>query len=130
MARLWNARLLTHGGRSSLGARHPFRRAAAAVIATTALSSLLGMTTPRVAHAASLPWVNVGDVTAARPATGTTTFAFTISIAHPVNDAVWVSSSAANGSARSTFAYQPTSGTVSFAPGKTTATANVLVNGS
>jgi hypothetical protein len=130
MEPVWIARLLVHRGRSSVAARHPFRRAAAVIVASTALSSLLGLSTPRVAHAASLPWVNIGDVTQARPSAGTTPFAFTISLAHPVSDTVWVDYATSDGSARSTFDYQPASATVSFAPGKTTTTVTVLVNGS
>ena len=130
MTRLKIGHAFTHRGRSSAATGRFRRRVAPAVIATTALISLLGMAAQPIAHAASLPWVNINDVTMPRPSAGTTPFAFTISLAHPVSNTVYVSYSTANGTARSTFDYKATSGTATFTPGHITATVTVQVNGS
>jgi hypothetical protein len=121
---------LTHGGRASVGGRRRLRWVITSMVAATAmLTPVLGLATETAAHAASVPWVNIGDVTKPRPASGTTTFAFAITLAHAVNNTVSVGYVTSNGSARSTFDYQPVSGTATFAPGKTSVTANVIVNG-
>jgi hypothetical protein len=105
------------------------RKAMAVIAATPLLAVLVGVGAPTVAMADSTPMVVVNDVTMPRPTSGTATFAFTISITHSSNATVYVNYYTSDGSARSTFDYQPVSGTATFAPGKTTVTVNVLVNG-
>ena len=106
------------------------RKVAMAVMAATPLvAALVGVGAPTAALADSQPWVSVNDVTMPRPSTGTSTFAFTVSLGHPSGATVSVNFITADGSARSTFDYQGVVGTATFAPGKTTAVVNVLVNG-
>jgi Calx-beta domain/Carboxypeptidase regulatory-like domain len=130
MARPTTGRRFTDRARLATGGGRHFRRVGAALLAATAmLTPLLGLATQTAAHAASVPWVSINDVTKPRPTSGTTTFAFSVTLAHAVNNTVSVGYVTSNGTARSTFDYQPVSGTATFTPGKTSVTVNVTVNG-
>ena len=98
--------------------------------AVTLFALIVSIGAPAAVLADSQPWVVVNDVTKARPTSGTTAFAFTISLTHPSAATVSVNYATVDGSARSTFDYQPLSGTAIFTPGHTIQTVNVIVNGS
>jgi hypothetical protein len=98
------------------------------LVMAMSLMGLAAWTSPQ-AHADSLPWIAIGNVTQARPTSGTTTFAFPVKLVHAVLDTVTVNYATQNNSATSTFDYDATSGTLTFGPGKTTATIDVTVNG-
>src|SRR5262249_1903309 len=61
--------------------------------------------------------------------TGTTTLVFQLTLSNPSYQAVTVSYATANGTALAGLDYTATSGTATFAPGATTATVSVSVNG-
>jgi len=79
--------------------------------------------------APATPSFSIDDVTKAEGDSGTTSFVFTVtqSVASPVTTAV--SFATLNGTATLGSDYQPTTGTLIFAPGVTTQTITVLVNG-
>jgi hypothetical protein len=71
---------------------------------------------------ASTPSVSEGN-------SGTTALVFTVTLTQPVVQAVTVNYATANGTATAGSDYVATSGTLSFAPGETTKTVSVTVNG-
>jgi probable HAF family extracellular repeat protein len=80
--------------------------------------------------AAGTPVLSIGDASAVTEGhTGTASATFTVSLSPSSSQAVTVSYSTANGSAAAGSDYQSASGTLTFAPGQTTQTISVLVNG-
>ena len=76
------------------------------------------------------PTIAINDVSVTEGNAGTTTAVFTVTLSAPTHTvAASVAFAAANGSAAAGSDYQATSGTVTFAPGTTTQTISVLVNG-
>ena len=75
------------------------------------------------------PYVYVNGVYAAEGNSGTTPFAFTVNLTVPYDRAVTVDYATADGSATSGGDYAAASGTLTFAPGQTSQTVTVLVNG-
>jgi hypothetical protein len=74
--------------------------------------------------------LSVNDVTATEGDSGTTGFTFTFALSSPGSSAVSVNYSTADGTATAADSdYQPVTGTVTFAPGETSKTFTVLVNG-
>jgi hypothetical protein len=77
-----------------------------------------------------LPAIGIADVTLAEGDTGTRTAAFTVSLDAPSNRTVTVGYATSNGSAIAPADFQAVpSGTVTFAPGDTTETIEIAVNG-
>jgi hypothetical protein len=110
---------------------HTSVRSLIAILVSTALC-VLGVSIVSVGPAAadSVPWISIGDAAQVRPASGTATLVFPVKLVHPVQDQVSVSYNTADGTARSTNDYVATSGTLTFAPGKTSASVTVTINGS
>mgnify|MGYP005841644685 CR=1 FL=1 len=76
------------------------------------------------------PKVTVSDVTKAEGDTGTTTFAFNVTLDQASSQTVTVSYATANSTATTgDNDYKAVSGTLTFSPGQTSKTINVLVNG-
>lgn len=78
-----------------------------------------GTTTP--------PTLSIGNVTAAEPTSGSTPFAFKVSLSAPSTSTVTVHYATADGTAKAGADYQSTSGTLTFAPGETSKTVSVSV---
>jgi hypothetical protein len=76
-----------------------------------------------------LPTISIGDVSELEGDAGTKTFTFTVTLSSASGTQVSVDFATANGTAISPSDYTATSGTVSFAPGQTTATIDVTVKG-
>jgi len=79
--------------------------------------------------AAAQPELSVSDVTLAEGNAGTTTATFTVALSVASTQAVTVSYSTADGTATAGSDYAAVSGSLSFAPGTTTKTVAVSVNG-
>jgi predicted extracellular nuclease len=77
----------------------------------------------------STPVVSISNVSVTEPDSGTTTASFTVSLDRPSAQTVSGTFATQNGSATSPADYQGTSGPVTFAPGDTSETVNVTVNG-
>ena len=75
------------------------------------------------------PTISIGDVALAEGNTGQTAFVFTVSLSEASNREVRVHYATADGSAIAGSDYVPTAGTLTFAPGQTSQTITVLVNG-
>jgi large repetitive protein len=75
------------------------------------------------------PRIYVGDVYAAEGNSGTTPFVFTVSLSVAYDRPVTVDYATADGSAAAGSDYAAAAGTVTFAPGETTQTVTVQVNG-
>jgi probable HAF family extracellular repeat protein len=76
----------------------------------------------------NVPLVTIGDVSVAEGNSGPRTATFTVSLSAPSSQTVTVNFATANGTATAAD-YQARSGTVTFAPGETTKTITVAVNG-
>lgn len=97
---------------------------------TTAITDSQGVGT--IENDDTPPIISIGSVTAAEGNTGTKTFAFSVSLSNPASTQVSVNYATGPGAANPATAavdYVGTSGTLNFAPGDTTATVNVTVNG-
>jgi hypothetical protein len=77
----------------------------------------------------SVPLLRIGDVTVTEGNTGTRTATFTVTLSAPSTQPVTVAYATGNGTATAGSDYQAASGTLTFAPGETTKTITVLVNG-
>jgi len=78
----------------------------------------------------SAPSVSVGDVSATIGTSGTTQFQFPVTLSVPSSQTIKVNYTTADGTATlGESDYQAASGTVTFAPGQTSQTITVLVNG-
>ena len=75
------------------------------------------------------PTIAVGDITVVEGTGGNTTASFSVTLSAPSGFTVTVNFTTANGSATAPSDYTATSGTVTFAPGTTTANGNVPVVG-
>src|SRR5205085_284361 len=76
------------------------------------------------------PSIAIADVTVTEGNSGTTTAIFTVSLSNPSAQTITVNYATADGSATLADSdYQNATGTVTFAPGQTTRTITVLVNG-
>jgi hypothetical protein len=75
------------------------------------------------------PTIRINDVSAPEGNTGTTPFAFTVTLSAASTTPVTVNWATANGTAVAGSDYQAASGTLTFAPGQTSQTVTVLVNG-
>ncbi len=73
--------------------------------------------------------MSIDDVTVEEGDTGTVEATFTVSLSRPSGDDVTVEYVTVAGTATEGFDYEAASGVVTFAPGETTATITVLVNG-
>jgi large repetitive protein len=74
-----------------------------------------------------LPSLSVGDATIVEGTGGTTPMTYTVTLAPASGQTVTVGYSTADGTATSPGDYQPSSGTLTFAPGQTSKTVTVLV---
>jgi len=74
------------------------------------------------------PGITISDVSLSEGNSGTTSFDFNVMLSAASNQAVTVDYATADGTALGTD-YQSTSGTLTFAPGETSKTVSVLVNG-
>ena len=75
------------------------------------------------------PRISISDVSAVEGNSGTTPFTFTVSLSAPSDLPVTVNYATADGSATAGSDYTAASGTLTFAPGQTSQTITVLVNG-
>jgi probable HAF family extracellular repeat protein len=75
------------------------------------------------------PLINVGDVSVTEGHSGTRTATFTLTLSVASTQEVTVAYATANGTASAGSDYQSSTGTISFAPGQTSAPVTVLVNG-
>jgi hypothetical protein len=75
------------------------------------------------------PAISVADVSVTEGNTGSTTAAFSLTLSNASSSGVSVNYATANGTATAGSDYVTASGTATFAPGATTATVNVVVNG-
>jgi probable HAF family extracellular repeat protein len=75
------------------------------------------------------PSVSIGDVTITEGNAGTTNAVFTVTLSAPASVPVTVHFATGNGTASAGSDYSAHSGTLTFAPGQTTATVTVAVNG-
>ena len=75
------------------------------------------------------PRIRISDMTMKEGNSGTTAFAFTVSLSVAYDVPVTVAYTTANGTAMASSDYQAASGTLTFAPGETSKTITVLVNG-
>jgi probable HAF family extracellular repeat protein len=82
--------------------------------------------TPTVA---GTPTVSIGDVTVTEGNAGTTDAVFTVTLSAPASEEVTINFATANGTASAGADYAAGSGTLTFAPGETTAHVTVAVNG-
>jgi hypothetical protein len=76
-----------------------------------------------------LPAVGINDVTVTEGNSGTRVATFTVTLSGAATQRVTVGYVTANGTALAVSDYQATSGTITFAPGETSRTVVVLVNG-
>jgi chitinase len=77
----------------------------------------------------ALPTVAIGNATANEGNSGTTSFTFTVSLSAESGQTVAVNYASSDGTATQPGDYQAASGTLTFSPGQTSKTVNVLVNG-
>ncbi len=77
----------------------------------------------------ALPLISIDDVALAEGDAGTTTFTFTVTLTGDIGSDVVVNYLAASGTATIGSDFEPASGSVTFSPGDTTKTFDVLVNG-
>jgi hypothetical protein len=89
---------------------------------TVTNARVLGFTEPP-------PVLSIGDASVTEGNSGTATATFTVSLSGASPSAVTVNYGTANGTATSPTDYVPISGTLSYAPGETTRTVVVTVNG-
>lgn len=75
------------------------------------------------------PTVSIGDVTVTEGNAGTTEAVFTVTLSEPASDEVTVNFATVDGTATAGADYTAQSGTLTFAPGETTATVTVAVVG-
>jgi hypothetical protein len=75
------------------------------------------------------PRISISDVTKLEGNSGTTPFVFTVSLSVAYDELVTVSYATANGTATAGSDYQTASGTLTFAPGESSKTLAVAVNG-
>ncbi len=94
----------------------------------TGLGSVNGNTLI-AATIALLPAVSVGDVTVVEGNSGTTAATFSVTLSRPSAGAITVRYATANGTAVAPSDYAATSGTLTFAPGVTSQSVTVMVNG-
>jgi probable HAF family extracellular repeat protein len=78
---------------------------------------------------AAVPTLTIGDVTVTEGNTGTRSAVFTVNVSAGSSETVSVNFATANGSASAGSDYQAAYGTLTFAPGETSKTITVLVNG-
>ena len=78
---------------------------------------------------AGMPSLSIGDVSVIEGNTGTRTAAFTVTLSSASSQPVTVAYGTADGTATAGSDYQAAAGDVTFAPGQTTRTVSVLVNG-
>jgi len=97
------------------GPRGGFRPVAFIGLLLVALVALGLLPTP--ARADTAPAVTINDVTQTRPSSETSTYAFTITLEHPVQVPVTVSWNTSDGTAVAGVDYQAASGSSNFAPG-------------
>ena len=82
------------------------------------------------AWAVTLPQISVSDGTIAAPASGTAEATFVVTLSEASSTTVTVRYRTADGSATAGDDYQPTTGTLRFAPGESSKTVTVTVNAS
>ncbi|MGA2835769.1 MAG: Calx-beta domain-containing protein [Acidimicrobiales bacterium] len=87
---------------------------------TNALLSNASSGQAMILNTAVLPGLSVGDVTIARPTTGSANAVFTITLAPASPNTVTVDYATANGTAVASTDFTSTSGTATFTPGQTT----------
>jgi hypothetical protein len=75
------------------------------------------------------PRIGINDVTKKEGNSGTTLFVFTVTVSAAYDVPVTVNCATVNGTAKAGDDYEVTSGTITFAPGETSKTITVVVNG-
>jgi hypothetical protein len=75
------------------------------------------------------PRISISDVSELEGRSGTTLFAFTVTLSTESDVPVTVNFATANGTARDNSDYEAQSGTITFAPGETSKTISIVVNG-
>ena len=101
-----------------------------AVSANTGANSVSVLVNDGVWPAANAPSISIGDVSVTEGNTGTVGATFTVSLSAATNVPVTVHYATTDGSATTADGdYQATSGTLTFAPGETTKTITVPING-
>ncbi|MBA2732119.1 MAG: lamin tail domain-containing protein [Acidobacteria bacterium] len=76
-----------------------------------------------------IPAITINDVSVTEGASGTKTLDFTVSLSMTPTATITVDYATANGTATAGSDYQSTNGTVTFAPGETSKTISVIING-
>jgi hypothetical protein len=76
-----------------------------------------------------LPTVSIADASGLEGNSGTSNLTFTVTLTNPSEDPVTVNFSTSNAAAESGIDYVANSGTVTFAPGETSKTIDIVVNG-
>ena len=94
---------------------------------TNALVASPAYGTGEILNTAVNPGLTIGDVSIARPTSGTASEAFTITLAPASPNTVTVNYATADGSAHAPTDYTATSGSATFAPGTTTQTVTVPI---
>src|SRR5437660_5764892 len=101
----WTGRGEARGRRATKGRHMSIRKLVAGVaLLGVGLSGAIAAATPSAAD--SLSPITINDVTMPRPASGTASFVFTVTLEYPSNNTVTVPYATADSSARSTFDYQ------------------------
>jgi hypothetical protein len=99
---------------------------------TTSITDIGGsnISAASTVNVSALPSLSVTDMTVIEPASGGTTNAgFNVTLSAPSTQPITVDFSTADGTANAPADYQSVAGTLTFAPGVTTRTINVTVNG-
>lgn len=94
---------------------------------TSTIGSLHG--TPPIPFNSNAPQMQIGDATVTEGNTGTVAAQFTVTLSASSSKTVTVAYATGNGTATAGSDYQGAGGTLIFAPGETSKTINVLVNG-
>ncbi len=76
----------------------------------------------------SIPTISIDDVTVEEPSAGTANATFTVSLSETSGDTISVDFATADGTATGGVDYEDQDGTLSFSPGQTTKTINVVIN--
>src|SRR5439155_988190 len=88
-----------------------------------------GKGTGTITNDDGVPSISISDVTVTEGNSGTTPAVFTVSLSNPSSQTIMVAFATADGTSHSGSDYVASNGTVVFAPGRTTKSITVQVNG-